>query len=197
MKPPINADRNKVLGVRSKLSAEDNAMSRIGRFFVVCGLAALVLSVPKPSRAADGPEGAAEPGQVRIQNVEVRISGVGPVVLLKVRNRAIPVFVDPIVAESTHGALTGQKPGRPLSHDLMHSILAAFNGRVSQVIVTLKGRIFYAALTVVVQETTKVFDSRSSDAIALAIHFQAPILVSQELLDSAGVELEKPDGIML
>ena len=172
-------------------------MSRLCRLFVVCGLAALGLSVPQPSAAADGPEGAVEPGQVRIQNVELRITEVGPVVLLKVRNRAIPVFVDPVVAESIQGALSGQKRGRPLSHDLMHSILAAFDGRVSQVIVTLKGRIFYAALTVVVQETTKVFDSRSSDAIALAIHFQAPILVTQELLDSAGVELEKPDEIKL
>jgi len=172
-------------------------MSQFDRVLIVCGLAGLIFLLPPPSAAADAPEGAAEPGQVRIQNVEVRITQVGPVVLLKVHNRAIPIFVDTVVAESIHGALTGQKTARPLSHDLMHSILEAFDGRVSQVIVTLKDRTFYGALTVVVQKTTKVFDSRSSDAIALAIHFKAPILVSQELLDSAGVELEKPDGISL
>lgn len=172
-------------------------MSRRNRFPIASAFAGLVLSVSTPSVAADGPERAAEPGQVRIQNVEVRVSQLGPVVLLKVHNRAIPIFVDTVVAESIHGALTGQKTARPLTHDLMHSILEAFDGRVSQVIVTLKDRTFYGALTVVVQKTTKVFDSRSSDAIALAIHFKAPILVSQELLDSAGVELEKPDGIPL
>ena len=172
-------------------------MSRFDKVLIVCGLAGLILSAPAPSVAADGPEGAAEPGQVRVQNVEVRVSQLGPVVLLKVHNRAIPIFVDTVVAESIHGALTGQKTARPLTHDLMHSILEAFDGRVSQVIVTLKDRTFYGALTVVVEKTTKVFDSRSSDAIALAIHFKAPILVSQELLDSAGVELEKPDGIPL
>ena len=172
-------------------------MSRLGRFLIVCGLAGHVWSLPTPSAAADGPEGAAEPGQVRVQQVEVRVSEAGPVVLLRVHNRAIPVFVDPVVAESIHGALTGQKFQRPLSHDLMHSILEAFDGRVSQVIVTLKDRTFYGALTVVVRETAKVFDSRASDAIALAIHFKAPILVSQELLDSVGVELEKPDGTTL
>lgn len=172
-------------------------MSRLNRFPIASAFAGLVLSVPTPSVAADGPGGAVAPGQVRIQNVEVRVSQLGPMVLLKVHNRAIPIFVDVVVAESIHGALTGQKPPRPLSHDLMHSILEAFDGRVSQVIVTLKDRTFYGALTVVVQKNAKVFDSRSSDAIALAIHFKAPILVSQELLDSAGVELEKPDGILL
>lgn len=172
-------------------------MSRFDRILIVCGLAGLVFSGPAPSVAADKPKGATEPGQVRIQNVEVRVSQLGPVVLLKVQNRAIPIFVDAVVAESIHGALTGQKTARPLSHDLMHSILEAFDGRVSQVVVTLKDRTFYGALTVVVQNTTKVFDSRSSDAIALAIHFKAPILVAQELLDSAGVEMGKPDGIAL
>ena len=134
----------------------------------------------------------AEPARVRIENVEVRVSPVGPVVLLKVRNKAIPVFVDAVVAESIQGALTGKKTPRPLTHDLMRTVLEAFDGKVTQVVVTLKERTFYAALTVTVQRTPKVFDSRSSDAIALAIHFKAPILVPQELLDSQGVDLEGP-----
>ena len=134
----------------------------------------------------------AEPARIRIENVEVRVTPVGPVVLLKVRNKAIPVFVDAIVAESIQGALSGKKTPRPLTHDLMRTVLEAFDGKVTQVVVTLKERTFYAALTVTVQRTPKVFDSRSSDAIALAIHFKAPILVPQDLLDSQGVELEGP-----
>ena len=118
------------------------------------------------------------------------MSDVGPAVLLRVGNRAIPVFVDPIVAQSIHGALGGQKPVRPLSHDLMHSVLTGFGGRVSQVVITLQDGIYCGALTVVMDGKTKVFDSRSSDAIALAIHARAPILVSRELLDQVGVELE-------
>jgi hypothetical protein len=69
-------------------------------------------------------------------------------------------------------------------------VLTAFEGRVSQVVVTLHEGIYYGALTVVMRDRTKVFDSRSSDAIALAIHSRAPILVSRELLDSAGIEIE-------
>lgn len=173
-------------------------MSRFRRSLVLFGLASLVFSpAAPPVAAAGGPAGATKAQQVRVQKVEVHLSLVGPVVLLRVRNRAIPVFVDAIVAESIQGALTGKRPPRPLSHDLMRDILEAFDGKVSQVIVTLKDRIFYGALTVVVGKTAKVFDSRSSDAIALAIHFKAPILVSQELLDSAGVDMEEPDAKML
>ena len=133
---------------------------------------------------------AANAQQIAVESTEVRISDMGPAVLLRVGNRAIPVFVDPIVAQSIQGALGGQKPVRPLSHDLMHSVLTGFGGRVSQVVITLHEGIYYGALTVVMDGKTKVFDSRSSDAIALAIHARAPILVSRELLDQVGVELE-------
>lgn len=169
-------------------------MSRLGTSLIMCGVASFAFSLPVLSTAAgDEQKRETESGLVRIEQVEVQLSVFGPVVLLKVRNKAIPIFVDSVVAESIHGALTGQKSRRPLSHDLMHTILEAFDGRVLQVIITLKDSIYYADLTVVVRDTANVFDSRSSDAIALAIHFKAPILVSQELLDSAGRELEVSD----
>jgi len=158
--------------------------ARFAAFFA--GLLAFPLAMA--AAAAEG----AEQGRIRVESVEVRVSPVGPVVLLKVRNKAIPVFVDATVAESIQGALTGKKTPRPLTHDLMRTVLEAFDGRVTQVVVTLKDRTFYAALTVAVQKTPKVFDSRSSDAIALAIHFKAPILVPQDLLDTQGVDLEGP-----
>ena len=167
-------------------------MNQLGKSVMIFGLATLAWSLPAASQAAEAkPKPAMEPGRVQVQQVEVRLSQVGPVVLLKIRSKAIPIFVDAIVAESIQGALTGQKQPRPLTHDLMRSVLEGFDGKVSQVVVTLKDRIFYAALTVVVRGTTKVFDSRSSDAIALAIHFKAPIIVGQDLLDSSGIELEE------
>jgi uncharacterized protein len=129
---------------------------------------------------------------VRIQSVEVAVSQAGPVLLLKAGNRAIPVFVDATVAESIHSALTGGKMRRPFTHDLMHSVLSAYDGRVTQVTITLKDTTFYAALSVVLRDSTKVFDSRASDAIALASHFKAPILVSRELLETQGKALDAP-----
>jgi len=169
-------------------------MNVLGTCAMTLGLASLAWSLPAASNAAET-KGmpAMDAGRVQVQQVEVRLSQVGPVILLKIRNKAIPVFVDTIVAESIQAALTGQKLPRPLTHDLMRSVLEGFDGRVSQVVVTLKDRTFYAALTVIVQGTTKIFDSRSSDAIALAIHFKAPILVGQDLLDSAGIDLDAPE----
>jgi uncharacterized protein len=131
-------------------------------------------------------------GLVRIEATEVVEAPFGHIVLLKARNKAIPIFVDAVVAQSIHGALTGEKYPRPLSHDLMHAILQGFNGRVSRVVISLKGATYYADLTVIVNGTSKVFDSRSSDAIALAIHFNAPVLVSERLLEEAGKSLDQP-----
>ena len=175
--------------------SEGNTMRNPGRFSIGGTMLGLVLSLSAVC-AAEGPKSVPAPGQVRIQNVEVRATVAGPVVLLRVYNRALPIFVDAIVAESIRGALTKKKSPRPLTHDLMHSVLTAYDGKVSQVVVTLKDKTFYAALTIVVGSTEKIFDSRSSDAIALAIHFKAPILISQELLDASGVDIE-PEGTPL
>lgn len=127
---------------------------------------------------------------VKVESVEVRVSAMGPALLLRVGQRAVPVMIDPTVAQSVQGALEGRKPVRPLTHDLMHAVLGAYDGKVSQVVVTLKDGVFHGALTVVLGGTTRVFDARSSDAIALAIHAGAPILLSRETLEEAGIRLE-------
>lgn len=160
-------------------------MKRLRMFLSLCAVAGLCAGL-------SGPIVPAQIGQVEIKNVEVRLSDHGPVVLLKAENRILPIFVDPTVAGSIQGALTGHKLRRPLSHDLMRAILETFGGKVTQTVITLKDGVFYGALTVTMKDTSKVFDSRSSDAIALAIHFKAPILVGRDLLDSAGKEI--PDS---
>jgi bifunctional DNase/RNase len=166
------------------------------RLAPVC-LIASCLAVPALTAPVHGADKTPDAQLVKIEKVDVIASPVGPVVMLQARNRAIPVFVDPVVAESIRAALSGGKLARPLTHDLMRSVLQAFDGRVSQVVVTLKERVYYGALTVSMGKATKVFDSRSSDAIALAIHFKAPILVSPELLEGSGIDLQAPDSRML
>jgi bifunctional DNase/RNase len=140
---------------------------------------------------AAAPAGAQE---LTVERVEVRLSTMGAVVLLRIGNRAIPVFVDPFVAQSIQGALGGEKYPRPLPHDLMHDVIAGFGGKVSDVVVTLHEGVYYAALTITMGGTRKVFDSRSSDAIALAVHGKAPIRVSRELLEGNGIEVEEAAG---
>jgi hypothetical protein len=131
-------------------------------------------------------------GQVTITEVKVRISDRGAVVFLLAEGKAIPVFVDLTVALSIQGALSGETLSRPLSHDLMHTILAAYGGKITQTVITLNSGTYSGALTVAFKDNVKVFDSRSSDSIALAIHFKAPIIVGRDLLNSAGRLPEKP-----
>ena len=157
---------------------------------------ALLVGLSTVNVQADG--GLSNPSDpVTITEVKVRFSDHGPVVLLQAEGKAIPIFVDLTVALSIQGALNGEKLSRPLSHDLMHTILETFGGHVTQTIITLKEGTYYGSLTVAFRNEVKVFDSRSSDSIALAIHFKAPIIVGRDLLNSAGRVLgeSKPESL--
>ena len=135
--------------------------------------------------------GSSQADQVTITDVKVRISDHGPVVLLQAEGKTIPIFVDLTVAVSIQGALNGEQLQRPLSHDLMHTIMETLGAKVTQSVITLKSGTYYGALSVAYGGDVKVFDSRSSDSIALAIHFKAPIIVGRDLLNSTGVVEEK------
>ncbi|WP_447979563.1 bifunctional nuclease family protein [Candidatus Nitrospira bockiana] len=165
-------------------------MRRLRQLVIGIGIASLCLTVGEAPGQSEGL-------QVQVRDVEVRLSDHGPVVLLKAENKVIPIFVDATVAGSIQAALTGQKLSRPLSHDLMRTILDSFGGKVTQVIITLKEGIFRGALTVVMNDKTRVFDSRSSDAIALAVHFKAPIVIGRDLLDSAGKVMQDSKTLTL
>lgn len=143
------------------------------------------LAQSKPAKPSTGP------AEVTIQEVKVGMTEFGPVVLLVAEGKGIPIMVDATVASSIQGALSGERTPRPMSHDLMHNILESFGGKVTQAVITLKDATFHAALSIAFKDQTKVFDSRSSDSIALAIHFKAPILVGRDLLESAGRSLPK------
>ncbi len=164
-------------------------MIATARRWLVCPLLSLLLGLFASDVLADEP---GPPPQVTISQVRVGLSDHGPVVLLSADGKTIPVFVDDTVAASIQAALTGEDLPRPLSHDLMHTILDAFGGRVVRTVITLKAGTFYGSLTVAFQGQEKVFDSRSSDSIALAIHFHAPILVGRDLLDAVGKSSREP-----
>lgn len=154
----------------------------------VAGVIGMIIGSSAGSAATPA---AAEAAQVKIEQVQVRLTDQGHVVLLQAEQMVVPIFVDPTVAISIHGALSGEKTVRPLSHDLMHTILTTLNAKVTQAVITLHNGVYFGALSVTMKDATKVFDSRSSDAIALAIHFKAPILVGRDLLDSAGISLKE------
>src|SRR5262244_3354515 len=112
------------------------------RFFFL-----VLLFLPLHSSMAAEPKSSSS-DQVRIADVKVRISDHGPVVLLQAEGKTIPIFVDLTVAVSIQGALNGEQLHRPLSHDLMHTIMEAFGARVTQSVITLKEGTYYGALSI-------------------------------------------------
>jgi bifunctional DNase/RNase len=134
---------------------------------------------------------AAEDG-VEIQEVQVRLLDQGPVVLLIVGDRFVPIHIDLTVAVSIVHALSGGASPRPLSHDLMRLMLLEMGAKVTRAVITLKDKTYYADLTVALGDRTLVFDSRSSDAIALAVLFKAPIVVVKPTWESAGQPWTEP-----
>ena len=163
-------------------------MSAMTRRWLAVPLLSLLVVLPASALGEDSENAPL----VTIGDVRVRLSDHGPVVLLSAEGKTIPIFVDHTVAASIQGALIGEKLPRPLSHDLMHTILETLGGRVTKTVITLKAGTYYGSLTIAFQGQEKVFDSRSSDSIALAIHFKAPILVDRAVLNSAGMPI--PDS---
>jgi hypothetical protein len=134
----------------------------------------------------------AEDEGVVVEEVQVRVVNDIPIVLLIVGDRFVPIYVDPTVAASIHSAVNGTNTPRPLSHDLMRLMLLEFNAKVERALITLKDQTYYADLTVSLGDRTWIFDSRSSDAIALAVLFKARIVVAKPTWESARQPWSEP-----
>ena len=96
--------------------------------------------------------------------------------------RRLPIIIGAFEAQSIALEMEGIKPPRPLTHDLMKSIIDSLGSDLMEIIISeLKEGTFYARLCVDGQE----IDSRPSDAIALAVRYGAPIFVMQKVMDEA------------
>lgn len=101
-------------------------------------------------------------------------------------NRRLPIIIGQSEAQAIALELEGIKPPRPLSHDLMKSIIDNLGGTLLQVFINeLRENTYYAQLVIDLSTLTIEIDARPSDAIALAIRAQAPIYVADSVMDSA------------
>ncbi len=100
--------------------------------------------------------------------------------------RRLPIIIGQAEAQAIALELEGIKPPRPLSHDLMKSIIDNLGGTLLQVFINeLRENTYYAQLIIDLSTLTIEIDARPSDAIALAIRAQAPIYVADSVMDSA------------
>lgn len=123
-------------------------------------------------------------------------SGAYALVLGEVKGkRKLPIVIGGAEAQSIAIELENMRPSRPLTHDLMKNTLSAFGMEVTEVLIhKMVEGIFYAQLTVTDGIREENIDSRSSDAVAVAVRFGCPIRCSQQVMEEAGVDLEGNEG---
>lgn len=136
-------------------------------------------------------------GVVRMDIQTIVVSG-GPVSSLVVlrphRNRGrssvqLPIRIGPVESAAISMGVDGTPHERPLTHDLLCTIISSLGGRVSRVVISeVRGTTFYAKVEIVTGEGTTVeVDARPSDAIAIAVRTQAPVYADEKVLDTAAL----------
>ena len=105
--------------------------------------------------------------------------------------RRLPIVIGGFEAQAIAVALERMNPSRPLTHDLMKNFMIAFNVEMHEIIINdLQEGIFYSQLICTSANDTVEIDSRTSDALALAVRFGCPIYTYENILEQAGVLME-------
>lgn len=106
-------------------------------------------------------------------------------------DRQLPIVIGAFEAQSIAIALEKDiKPPRPLTHDLFKNFADEFAIKVKQVIIhKLVDGVFYSSLICERDKIEEIIDARTSDAVALALRFEAPIFTYKNILDKAGIHL--------
>ncbi len=121
----------------------------------------------------------------------IRVSLVSPhriVVLKDSDDRFLPIWIGPFEADAITIALQGNQVARPLTHDLLKTMIKEAGGVPAHIVVNdLRDDTFYARIVMELNERHVEVDSRPSDAIALAVRFQIPIYVAPGVMEKAAI----------
>ena len=105
--------------------------------------------------------------------------------------RRLPIVIGGFEAQAIAVALEKMHPSRPLTHDLMKNFMNAFAVDLLEIIICdLQEGIFYSKLVCSSENDTVEIDSRTSDALALAVRFGCPVYTYENILESAGILME-------
>ena len=132
--------------------------------------------------------------EMEVKGVRLDAIGQNPVVLLadKEGKKALPIWIGLLEANAIDRELKNITSMRPMTHDLLHSILTQVQAKVKEIrIVDLKDSTYYAILFLKLNKGVIEIDARPSDAIIIALKSKLPILVSAKILDEQGISLTK------
>ena len=132
--------------------------------------------------------------EVVIDSVRVSLTNQQRIVVLRELNaeRYLPIWIGPYEAEAITIALQEIEVARPQTHDLIKNVFNALNARLLRVeVVSLRDDVYYGNLVVEAGGQVVNIDTRPSDAMALAVRAHVPILVSRDVMESAGILPER------
>ena len=135
--------------------------------------------------------------QMSIDSIRVSPMNYQRVVILKEKDsdRYLPIWIGPAEADAIAVKLQDLSVPRPLTHDLLQTIIDTLGGSIDHILVNdLHNDTFYAKIVIQVDGDTKEIDSRPSDAMALAVRAQVPIFAEESVMDKAGILLDKETG---
>ena len=108
--------------------------------------------------------------------------------------RRIPIIIGAVEAQSIAIKLEGLEPPRPLTHDLFLNFARAFKIDILEVVIyKLEEGIFYSELVCLYNDEVVRIDSRTSDAVSLALRFNCPIFTFEDIMEKAGIVLDFGD----
>ncbi len=128
-----------------------------------------------------------------LYGISFDVIGKQPIILLKTTdaNKFLPIWIGHQETAAILMKLQGTELSRPMTHDLMSSIIQHLDARVMKVTVTeLRENTFYALLTLGLEGGEVDVDSRPSDALALAVRTNAPIFAADQLIEDNAVEFD-------
>lgn len=136
--------------------------------------------------------------EVEIDSVRVSLTNQQRIVILKEidQDRYLPIWIGLYEAEAITIALQDIQVARPQTHDLLRTVINALNARLVQVEVkSLSEDVFFGNLVLEISGDLQNVDCRPSDALALAARLNVPIMVSEEVMDQAGIIPEEDTTI--
>ncbi|CAN5273313.1 bifunctional nuclease family protein [soil metagenome] len=134
--------------------------------------------------------------EMTLYGVSFEPIGKQPIVLLKTADddKFLPIWIGHSEAASILMKLQGATPPRPMTHDLLVNVIAELQGEIVKVEVTeLRDNTFFARITIVQDGREVEIDSRTSDAIALAVRCDAQIFAAEDVIAESSIEFQADD----
>ncbi len=137
------------------------------------------------------------PIKMSLEGVRIELPSQKPIILLKGEggNRYLPIWIGSYEASAIALELANIKTPRPMTHDLIVSIVKSIKARINNIeIIDIRNNTFYATVNIKNSDNKIIkIDSRPSDAIAIAVRDKCDIFAAEHVLESAGLQIQSID----